>query len=63
MNGATDRGAAILDSLLPELRKLFKDIPQFGELTFTACFYEGEVVRIEQGATISRKLPPKAART
>ena len=63
MNGATDRGAAILEDLMPELRKLYRDIPQFGELTFKVCFYEGVVVRIEQGATISRKIASKAARS
>ena len=63
MAGATDRGAAVLDELMPELRKLYQNIPQFGELTFTACFYDGQVVRIEQAATISRKVAPKAARS
>ena len=55
-------GAAILDSLRPELLKAFRDIPPFGSVGFEVFFQEGEPVRIEYSASLSRRLPPKAER-
>lgn len=59
---AANTGAAILDSLRPELEKAFRDIPQFGEIGFRVIFTDGMPTRIEYSAALSRKLVPKAAR-
>ena len=62
MGAATDRGAAILATLRPELVKAFRDIPPFGEIGFRVYFNEGEPVRIEYSASLSRRLPPRPGR-
>lgn len=53
---ATDNGAALLESLRPELLKAFRDIPAFGAIGFRVHFAEGEVIRIEYEASLSRRL-------
>jgi hypothetical protein len=55
-------GAAVFESLRPELLKAFRDIPAFGEIGFRVFFQEGEPVRIEYSAALSRRLAPKAER-
>jgi hypothetical protein len=62
MAGATNPGAAIFESLRPELEKAFRDIPPFGELGFKVYFSEGVPVRIEYSAGLSRRLAPKSER-
>jgi hypothetical protein len=62
MAAATNKGAALLDSLRPELEKAFRDIPAFGEVGFRVFFAEGEPVRVEYSAALSRKMLPKASR-
>lgn len=59
---ATNPGAAVLESLRPELEKAFRDIPQFGEIGLRVFFNEGEPVRVEYSAALSRRLPPRADR-
>jgi len=55
-------GSDLLDSLRPELEKAFRDIPQFGEVGFRVFFQEGEPVRVEYSAGLSKRLPPKSQR-
>lgn len=55
-------GTAILEQLRPELEKAFRDIPAFGEVGFRVFFSEGEPVRVEYSAALSRKLLPRADR-
>ena len=56
-------GASVLESLRPELEKAFRDIPAFGEVGFRVFFNEGLPVRVEYSAALSKRLPPKAARS
>jgi hypothetical protein len=60
---ATDNGAALFESLRPELLKAFRDIPAFGSIGFRVHFAEGEVSRIEYEASLSRRLSPKVSRS
>lgn len=62
MSAATNSGAVMLERLRPELEKAFRDVPQFGEVGFRVFFTEGEPVRIEYTAGLSRLLRPKAER-
>jgi hypothetical protein len=62
MAAATNKGAAVLDALRPELEKAFRDIPPFGEIGFRVFFAEGEPVRVEYSAALSRRMAPKAER-
>lgn len=62
MGAASHNGAAVLDSLRPELEKAFRDIPPFGEIGFRVFFAEGEPVRVEYSAALSRRLSPKTDR-
>lgn len=56
MAAANQQGAALLEYLRPELEKAFRDIPTFGEVGFRVFFADGEPVRIEYSAALSRKL-------
>jgi hypothetical protein len=60
MAAANQNGAALLEQLRPELEKAFRDIPAFGEIGFRVFFAEGEPVRIEYSAALSRKLQSRA---
>jgi hypothetical protein len=62
MAAATETGAAILDSLKPELLRAFRDIPPYGEIGFRVFFTESQPTRIEYSAALSRRLLPKEAR-
>lgn len=62
MAAATNTGAAILESLRPELEKAFRDIPQFGSVGFTVHFVDGYASRIEYSASLSRKVPARLER-
>jgi hypothetical protein len=48
--------------LLPYLRQLLKDAPDFGEVSFTAVLHDGDIARVELGAVVSRKVTPRAER-
>lgn len=58
----TPRSQEILEQLQPELEKAFRDIPAFGEIGFRVIFTDGEPVRIEYSAALSRKLTPRIQR-
>lgn len=62
MSAATNSGAAILESLRPELEKAFRDIPAFGSVGFQVHFTDGYPTRIEYSASLSRKVPARAER-
>lgn len=62
MAALPNNGAAVFESLRPELLKAFRDIPAFGEIGFRVFFQEGEPVRVEYSAALSRRLAPKAER-
>jgi hypothetical protein len=48
--------------LIPYLRQLLKDAPDFGEVSFTATLHDGEIARVELGAVVARKVAPRADR-
>ena len=62
MTAATEYGAGMVERLRPELEKAFRDIPPYGEIGFRVFFTEGEPVRIEYSAGLSRKLSPRVER-
>jgi hypothetical protein len=52
----------MLEKLHDELEKAFRDIPPFGEIGFRVFFRDGEPVRIEYSAALSKQLKPRAER-
>ena len=59
---ATENGATLLESLRPELLKAFRDLPAFGSIGFRVHFAEGEVIRIEYEASLSRRIVARVER-
>jgi len=49
----------ILKDLLPEIERVFKFIPAFGEVGFKVVFHESQPVRIETTTSLSRKVKEK----
>lgn len=62
MTAQPNDGAAMFDTLKPDIRKAFRDIPAFGSVGFEVFFQEGAPVRVEYHAALSRRLPPKSDR-
>lgn len=48
--------------LLPYLRQLLRDAPEFGEISLTAVLHGGDVGRVRLGAEVSRQVAPRADR-
>jgi hypothetical protein len=51
----TDRAAALLESVKPELLKLLGGAPAFGSVGFELVFHGGELCRLISKMEISRK--------
>jgi hypothetical protein len=52
----------LLETLLPHLRLLLRDAPDFGEISISATLHEGNIGRVRLGAEVSRVIVPQADR-
>jgi hypothetical protein len=58
-----DAKAARLESvLLPYLRQLLRDAPDFGEISIAATLHDGDVGRVRLGAEVSRVVASRVDR-
>jgi hypothetical protein len=62
VNSAEARLTQHLDVLLPYLKKMLRDAPEFGGVGIEASFSDGEITRVEVRANVSRKLAPRSER-
>lgn len=44
----------MLERLLPEIRKVFRDIPQWGDVGFTVSFNDGEPVSFKYSGAVTQ---------
>lgn len=59
----TDAKAARLEAvLLPYLRQLLHDAPDFGEISLAAILHDGDIGRVRLGAEVSRSVTPRGQR-
>jgi hypothetical protein len=58
MNAARADGESLMEVLTPELLKLCRGAPAFGELSLRVILADGKVGRVCLGVEISRKLEP-----
>lgn len=52
----------LLGLLLPYIRQLLQDAPDFGEISISASLHEGDIGRIRLGAEVSRCVAPRTDR-
>ncbi len=62
MSAQTVNSDALVSVLLPELRKLCNNAPQFGEITLRATIHDGDVGRISFGIETARKITSPSMR-
>jgi hypothetical protein len=55
-------GCVMFERLRHEIEQAFRDIPQYGEVSFTVFFRDGEPCRIEYKAATNRLIPPRSER-
>jgi len=56
MDARTDQLVGIL---LPVVRQLCSQAPDYGEISISATLHDGEIVRINQGVSIGRRINPE----
>jgi hypothetical protein len=47
---------AFLDSIYPDLIRVFRDRPRFGTAGLNCVFHEGKLVRIELSASVAKQV-------
>ena len=62
MSAPTVNADALFAVLKPELDKLCRNAPLFGDLVLRASMHDGEVGRIVLGIETARKIPARAIR-
>ena len=62
MSALTANADALIAVLKPELEKLCRNAPTFGEISLTASIHDGDVARISLGIETARKVAPRAVR-
>jgi hypothetical protein len=62
MSAPTVNADALIAVLKPELEKLCRNAPLFGDLVLRASMHDGEIGRIVLGIETARKIPPRAIR-
>ncbi|OQB98781.1 MAG: hypothetical protein BWX81_00209 [Spirochaetes bacterium ADurb.Bin110] len=62
MSAQTVNSDALISVLLPELRKLCSNAPQFGEISLSATIHDGDVGRISIGIQTTRKIATPSLR-
>jgi hypothetical protein len=63
MSAPTVNSDALLSALLPELKKLCLNAPQFGEISLTASIHNGDIGRISLGIQTTTKITLPSIRT
>ena len=60
---STDAKVARLEAvLLPYLRQLLRDAPDYGEISISATIHDGDIGRVRLGAEVSRAVAPRNTR-
>ncbi len=62
MSAHTVNADALFAVLKPELEKLCRDAPQYGDLILRASIHDGDVGRITLGIETALKITPRAIR-
>jgi hypothetical protein len=62
MSALTANADALMAVLKPELERLCRNAPQFGEISLTASIHDFDVGRVSLGIETARKIVPHAAR-
>ena len=62
MSAQTVNPDALFAVLKPELEKLCRNAPLFGELTLRASVHDGDVGRVTLGIETARKITPRTGR-
>jgi hypothetical protein len=62
MSAQTVNADALMAVLKPELERLCRNAPQFGEITLKASIHDGDCGRISLGIETARKIMPHATR-
>lgn len=62
MSAPTVNADALVAVLKPELEKLCRNAPLFGDLILRASLHDGEIGRIVLGIETARKIPARAIR-
>lgn len=62
MSALTVDTDALISVLLPELKKLCLNAPQFGEITLRATIHDGAIGRVSFGIETTRKIVSQKAR-
>jgi hypothetical protein len=52
----------LLNVLLPYLRQLLRDAPDFGEISLSATLHDGDFGRVKLGAEVSRVVAARVTR-
>lgn len=60
MSALTANAEALMSVLLPELKKLCINAPQFGEIFLRAKIHDGDVGLVSTAVEFTRKISPKA---
>jgi hypothetical protein len=62
MSAQTVNPDALMAVLKPELEKLCRNAPLFGDLVLRASLHEGDIGRIVLGIETARKIAPRSTR-
>lgn len=62
MSAQTVDADALEAALLPELRKLCRNAPEYGELVLRASLHDGDVGRVTLGIETARKIAGRSDR-
>jgi len=62
MSALTANADALMAVLKPELERLCRNAPQFGEITLKASIHDGDIGRMSLGIETARKVAPHSAR-
>lgn len=62
MSASTVNADALFAVLKPELEKLCRNAPQYGDLVLRASMHDGDIGRITLGIETARKIAPHAIR-
>ena len=52
----------LLNVLMPYLRQLLRDAPDFGEISISARLHDGDIGQVKLGAEVSRVVAPRNGR-
>jgi len=62
MSALTANADALMAVLKPELERLCRNAPPFGEITLKASIHDGDVGRVSLGIEEARSIAPRSGR-